>query len=269
MKRISRCTALGGCLALVSAWLMALATGCADEGVRYQPLPEPYTGARPAPKPPPAPPVEAPEREPVPLTAKGAAGWTPPGGISRKNWKTIVVHHSANASDTPDSMHRYHLLRGWENGLGYHFVIGNGVNYPDGQVFVGPRWTRQQPGAHCATKKGGMFFGAWRPKGFFNDHGIGICLIGNLNQSRPSAKQIKSLQSLVRFLTSQTGISGSQVYGHGHITHATECPGKNLPLARLRQVVSAALAREPLDGGERVISEVSDAADDVVWAGVP
>ncbi|MCG3128985.1 MAG: hypothetical protein CHACPFDD_03881 [Phycisphaerae bacterium] len=270
MKRISRCLAPGGCIALSATWMICVLTGCGDEAVRYQPLPEPYVGARQAPKPaPPPPPVTTPEREPVPLSAKGPSGWMPARGIVRKNWKTIVVHHSANASDTPDSMHRYHLLRGWENGLGYHFVIGNGVNYPDGQVYVGPRWSRQQPGAHCATKKGGMFFGAWRPKGFFNDHGIGICLIGNLNRTRPTAKQVKSLQTLVRFLTKETGIGASQVYGHGHITHATECPGKNLSLAQLRQVVSAALASAPHEADELVVSEVGDDADDVVWAGVP
>ena len=64
-------------------------------------------------------------------------GWYPSGGIKRR-WQTIVIHHSASSRDTPAGMDAYHRnTRGWKNGLGYHFVIGNGVNTADGKVYVG------------------------------------------------------------------------------------------------------------------------------------
>lgn len=178
-----------------------------------------------------------------PLTARlDKSGWIPPGGI-KDRWRAIVVHHSTSAKDTPRSMDEYHRrVRGWENGLGYHFVIGNGVGYPDGAVFVGDRWKRQIQGAHCGTKSPGKFFGSWYPSNYFNDHGIGICLIGNFNDSRPTAGQMAALRELCAFLSEQTGIPLSRVYGHGHITHRTECPGRNLSLTTLRQSLSPVFA---------------------------
>ena len=37
----------------------------------------------------------------------------------------------------------WHRDRGFDE-LGYHFVIGNGTNSGDGQIEVGPRWTKQK-----------------------------------------------------------------------------------------------------------------------------
>lgn len=217
--------------------LLAQLVGCAQpDRAELGPLPTPLTKTRNVEPPPIVPPPREDRGPQLPRAGAYPAEWTPAGGI-KAMWKTIVVHHSASNKDTPAGMNAWHLKRGWENGLGYHFVIGNGVNYPDGAVFVGPRWKRQIQGAHCATKQDGWFFGKWRPSGFFNDHGIGICLIGNFNETRPTAKQMQSLRLLTQFLCEQTGIPGGNVYGHGHITHKTECPGRNLSLAVLRQSI--------------------------------
>lgn len=170
--------------------------------------------------------------------------WIPPGGIRRGQWRTIVVHHSANTVDTPESMDNYHRqVKRWNNGLGYHFVIGNGVNTTDGQIYVGSRWKNQIEGAHCKTASG-TYLGSWRPSNYFNEHGIGICLVGNFENSRPTNKQLAALQRLVSFLCSKTGISPYQVYGHGEVTHKTACPGKNLQreLAMVRSSVARSLA---------------------------
>lgn len=166
------------------------------------------------------------------------ADWRPPGGIHSGLWKVIVVHHSAAPNSTPQGMDTYHRKeRHWENGLGYHFVIGNGVNYPDGKIYVGDRWRGQTQGAHCRTGAG-RFFGVPRPSGFFNDHGIGICLIGDFERGRPTAKQLIALRELVRFLTREVGIPASQVYGHGEVTHKTQCPGDHLDMAAMRRSAS-------------------------------
>ena len=152
--------------------------------------------------------------------------WLPHGRRISPRWTTIVIHHSATERGGAKSFDRYHRKRGWDE-LGYHFVIGNGTDTPDGYVEVGPRWHKQKHGAHCKT-----------PDNYFNEHGIGICLVGNFNETRPTRRQLASLARLVRFLSHQCGISPSQVTTHSSVTHKTQCPGRNFPLAALRRSLS-------------------------------
>lgn len=216
------------------ALTLLICTGCPPpERVDLTPLPKPITstGQRPGPTIiPPQPP-----RSSGTIGGVEIASLMPRGGIERGKWQAIIVHHSANAIDTPQGMDAWHRQRGWD-GLGYDFVIGNGVNYPDGRVFVGHRWTQQLVGAH--TKAGaGVYFGVPRPSNFFNERGVGICLIGNFENTRPTGKQMQSLQLLIQWISSQTGISTARVYGHGEVTHKTQCPGKFLrpELAQIRR----------------------------------
>jgi hypothetical protein len=244
-----------GILAL-SLGLAAL-TGCGQSTARpgLGPPPEPIIATRPPPGP-----VQAIPRPPrADVTPQPGAdlsvpsSWTPPGGIKKGLWQVIVVHHSASPKSTPQGMNSWHLQRGWENGLGYHFVIGNGIGYPDGEVFVGPRWKSQITGAHCKTG-GGKFFGRSRPSGFFNDHGIGVCLIGNLETSRPTAKQLATLRKLLAFLSSKTGISSDEIYGHREVTHKTECPGRNVSMDGVRRSAAAAIAERRAATGPHALS---------------
>jgi hypothetical protein len=164
---------------------------------------------------------------------------TPPGGVQGARWQAIVVHHSSSPRDTPQGMHQYHLKeKRWAGGLGYHFVIGNGVGYPDGKVFVGPRWKRQASGAHCKSDAG-RYSGVWRERNFFNTHAVGICLIGNFEQSSPTPKQLATLEALIAWLCDSTRAAPERVYGHGGVTHKTICPGKLLS-AKLPSVVRQA-----------------------------
>jgi hypothetical protein len=144
-------------------------------------------------------------------------------------------------------MDSWHRQRGWA-GLGYHFVIGNGTGYPDGQLYVGSRWREQQTGAHCKCAAG-RYLGVWRPGNFFNERGIGICLIGDFDQGRPTARQWQTLRDLIAVLISEADIDPSQVYGHGEITHRTACPGRNLNMDALRRAVAAAVYESPTAGG--------------------
>lgn len=178
------------------------------------PRPTPrYTPRYSAPKPKPA------ARRNVVLRVE--KGWTPPGGFADR-WDSIVIHHSASDTSTPQGMEDWHVNgRGWD-ALGYHFVIGNGVKYGDGRVYVGERWTKQMHGAHCKT-----------PGNHYNNHGIGICLIGDFRSSRPTAAQMASLSKLTQFLMGQCGVSKGRILTHGGVTGKTECPGPNFNLAQL------------------------------------
>jgi N-acetyl-anhydromuramyl-L-alanine amidase AmpD len=156
-------------------------------------------------------------------SAAADPAWTPAHPSDR--WECIVIHHSASEEGGAERFDEWHKERGWE-GLGYHFVIGNGTDTPDGQVEVGFRWQRQEHGAHCKTDDG-----------YYNQHGIGICLVGNFDLTTPSEAQTRSLVRLCRFLCRAFHIPPSHIYTHGGVTGQTDCPGKNFDLDELRDQV--------------------------------
>ncbi|MDR4507299.1 MAG: peptidoglycan recognition protein family protein [Candidatus Brocadiaceae bacterium] len=137
-----------------------------------------------------------------------------------RDWKYVVVHHSASASGSASEFDKYHReKRGWENGLGYHFVIGNGKGSPDGEIEIGNRWERQINGAHAGVEK-------------YNHYGIGICLVGNFNETYPTEAQMKSLSVLVAYLQDRCHIPPDNILTHRHCKQ-TECPGHNFPYYKL------------------------------------
>lgn len=141
-------------------------------------------------------------------------------------WDCIVIHHSGCEIGGATRFNVWHRARGWDE-LGYHFVIGNGSDTPDGRVEVGPRWIEQKHGAHCKT-----------PSEFYNEHGIGICLVGNFDNHPPTAAQTRSLVRLVRFLCREYHIPASHIYTHGGITGKTDCPGADFDLHALRKAAA-------------------------------
>lgn len=153
-------------------------------------------------------------------------GWVPPGRISSR-WECIVLHHSAGdvgGVARLDKLHRGPQFN-WDE-LGYHFVIGNGSDTPNGAIEVGSRWAKQKHGAHCKT-----------PDNYYNDQGIGICLVGNFVHHRPSNAQMRSLARLVRFLQANCHIPATKIYTHGQITGRTACPGAYFSVAHLHALL--------------------------------
>ena len=146
----------------------------------------------------------------------GEADWANVSGY--RQWKYIVIHHSATPTGSAEEFDAEHRDRGWD-GLGYHFVIDNGNGGPDGRVEVGARWRIQKWGAHTGKTPGNEY----------NYHGIGICLVGDFTNHMPSPGQLVSLQRLVSYLMAKYDIPAENVVGHrdGPGT-STECPGKLL-----------------------------------------
>lgn len=151
------------------------------------------------------------------------ADWIPTRPSDR--WECIVIHHSGSEDGGAERFDEWHKERGWE-GLGYHFVIGNGTDTGDGEVEVGFRWQEQEHGAHCKTDDG-----------YYNQHGIGICLVGNFDSTEPTPAQMHSLVRLCRFLCKRFHIPPSHILTHGGITGKTDCPGKNFDVDDLRAQV--------------------------------
>ncbi len=172
--------------------------------------------------------VERPSERSEPRAAGGDPAWYPRGGNISRRWTTIVVHHSATLSGSARSFDRFHRDKGWDE-LGYHFVIGNGSDTPDGLIEVGARWHKQKHGAHCKT-----------PDNYFNEHGIGICLVGDFTKTRPTARQLAALERLTAFLCGQCGIAPDRVVSHKAVTHKTACPGKFFSLSSIRRAVASA-----------------------------
>lgn len=138
-------------------------------------------------------------------------------------WRYIIIHHTATEIGKAFTIHESHQMRGFINGLGYHFLIDNGtLGKGDGQIEVSPRWIKQKDGAHC--KAGGM-----------NSVGIGVALVGNFNEKPPTQAQLNSLVSLLKALMEYYRIPASNVMGHRDVQGAnTDCPGRMFPWATVR-----------------------------------
>jgi len=174
--------------------------------------------------------VVKPEPKRVTIQRDFPKEWLPPVE-AEKQWTAIVIHHSATENGNAaifDRMHREE--KHWE-GVGYDFVIGNGIDSGDGEVEVTFRWQRQMAGAHC-----GGTLGNWA-----NVDAVGICLVGNFNYTTPTTQQMQSLLKLVRFLKKRYGISNGSIYGHKNTpgAHVTDCPGHKFPMARLKWLASS------------------------------
>lgn len=143
--------------------------------------------------------------------------------IDRNRWKSIVIHHSGSPAGDVDALHRRHVAEGRE-GLGHHFVLGNGAGLADGIIHVGFRWDEQQPGIHAIGE-----YGPW-----LNEHAISICLIGNGDTRAFTEQQTARLVSLVRGLQRELGIPATQVYLHRDVADV-QSPGRFFPEASFRE----------------------------------
>lgn len=153
--------------------------------------------------------------------------WYPPSRLEKK-WEAVIVHHSATSNGNVAIFDKQHREEQHWEGVAYDFVIGNGTDSGDGEVEVTFRWRGQLTGAHCKT-----------PNNWGNEKGIGICLVGNFDDTSPTVRQMQSLVKLVRFLQNRYRIPKRFVYGHGTTPGArvTDCPGRRFPMARLKSML--------------------------------
>ena len=132
----------------------------------------------------------------------------------------IIVHCSDSDFGDMELIDRWHKERGWD-GVGYHFVITNGVICPrskyraecDGLVQVGRDIEKQ--GAHCRGE---------------NKTSIGICLIG---KHHFTAKQLcVALPTLLHYYMRGYGLNEKQVFGHRDFNDKKTCPNIDTNLIR-------------------------------------
>ena len=141
--------------------------------------------------------------------------------VRRGRWKYIVVHNSGTREGNARVFDIYHKrVRHMQNGLAYHFVIGDGHGSGDGQIEIGDRWKRQINGGHVASD-------------YLNDIALGICLVGDFNRDLPTKAQTIALEELVSYLRERVGKSQGRraiVHAHKEINpRPTDCPGDRFP----------------------------------------
>ena len=120
----------------------------------------------------------------------------------------ITIHHSASGFNTTvediNAWHRkrFNFISSLGSYVGYHYVIDMA-----GKVTQCRR--DNELGAHCIP----------------NDGKIGICLVGNFNETEPRDGQLTSLIELINRLEKVYNIN--EVCSHRD-RNKTECPGNNL-----------------------------------------
>ncbi|MGD9855665.1 MAG: peptidoglycan recognition family protein [Planctomycetaceae bacterium] len=152
-----------------------------------------------------------------------------------RDWTCLVIHHTATEIGSVESIHREHRERRdgdgnrWQ-GIGYHFVIGNGRGMEDGAIEPTFRWREQLAGAHAGV-------------GDYNEQGIGICLVGNFEKESPTTGQLTSLKRLVAALLEQYEIPPERVLRHRDVK-ATACPGRYFSMQDVIPAAEAVLSEE-------------------------
>jgi len=151
--------------------------------------------------------------------------------VKKGRWKYIIVHNSGTRQGNARIFDIYHRrTRKMQNGLAYHFVIGNGSSSGDGEVEIGDRWRRQINGGHVASD-------------YLNNIAIGVCFVGDFNRDRPTKAQMAALDELIQYLRGRVGkIKGKPaiVVPHKKINpKPTDCPGDRFPYQWLRDKFGA------------------------------
>ena len=121
----------------------------------------------------------------------------------------IIIHCTATPEGrdhTVTDVDRWHRLRGWRRGCGYHFLVRL-----DGEIQAGR--PVEQPGAHCYGH---------------NSHSIGVCYVGGLDadgrtpRDTRTPRQREALRRLVARLKAR--FPQAVVVGHHDLDPHKPCP---------------------------------------------
>lgn len=141
----------------------------------------------------------------------------------------LILHHAAVSTASAESIHSYHLSKGWA-GIAYHYYVTK-----DGQIYAG----------RPENMRGGHTSG-------WNYCSIGICFEGNFEIEEMPDKQLMAGKELIAEICSRYP---SIVVGCHKQFDQTSCPGQNFPFEALLEKKS-----EPTQSSDE------DASKPDVWA---
>jgi len=142
---------------------------------------------------------------------------------SRSKTEMIVLHHSASAVATVETIHALHLLNGY-GGIGYHYLVRK-----DGSI-----WRGRPENVVGAHSKGN------------NLYSIGICFEGNFENEEMGEAQVVAGVELIKDILSRYG--ELEIVGHRDL-QATACPGKGFPISAFTAVQEEEGKEEAEDDG--------------------
>lgn len=147
-------------------------------------------------------------------------------------WSFIVIHHSASKKGSTSGIDKHHREVNKWDGIGYHFVIGNGRGMRLGRIEYTFRWVQQREGAHAGgdDKR-------------YNETGIGICVIGHFDKEQPNDFQFNRCAELCACLIeSIPTLTIHSIIGHDQVPgKETKCPGEHFSVFLLQRKVALLL----------------------------
>ena len=133
-----------------------------------------------------------------------------------KEIKKIIIHCSDSDFGSASVIDEWHKARGWD-GIGYHYVITNGVQEScrkykgsdDGIIQDGRNVEKQ--GAHVRGH---------------NSDSIGVCLIGKHHFT--GKQMFYALPALLNFLFNTYKLDSDNIFGHNEFNPEKTCPNFNV-----------------------------------------
>jgi len=147
--------------------------------------------------------------------------------IEDARWNSIVIVHSGTPSGSPSDIAEEHRQLGYD-GLGFHFVIGNGTRMGDGEIHVGYRWLDQIDGAQLAGLG----------DEFSSSGVIEICLVGDGDRRPFTDEQLHRLAQVVTALAKRLEIPSDQIHLHKDLAGTTS-PGRYFPESEFEQMLAS------------------------------
>lgn len=140
----------------------------------------------------------------------------------------VFIHHSLtkdSGSVSAGAIRRYHTeVLGWKN-VGYHalieLVISGGRLYYE--ILMGRMW--DEPGAHVRGH---------------NSDSLGLCFIGNYDQTKPEDEMLITGAKLIRLWMRLFDIKINEIYGHRDFS-TKSCPGDMFNMNKLKSYIELEL----------------------------
>jgi hypothetical protein len=135
--------------------------------------------------------------------------------VQATRWQFLYIHHSKTTSGSALQ------LSGGPEGVGDHFIIGNGDGLIDGELQISQRWNHQQAaGSPAGTLK-------------VQPNCVSICLVGDFDRHPPTPMQLGRLGQLVQAMQLRFRIPANRVQwlndGSGPTSASAAGIGKYFP----------------------------------------
>lgn len=136
-------------------------------------------------------------------------------------WEKIVIHSLGEKEVSLSNLERHHKkILGFQEGVAWHFLIGDGSALENGEIYPTNRWEKQLLGK------------AFRQHS--EEGALHICLLGK--EDTPASKeQLKALDELLTMLLNRH--SSAEIYAHSALEPTPRpCPGEKISLLHWQQL---------------------------------